>query len=249
MRRAGSSTAVVQRPERQQRLQRQRQPTSVERGSPLSTAAARACSVKQADFGRKTMRLVFTLTGNVPRRSEHERRLRRSPNPYQGSGGCLHGRVARCSPCPRRMEERWLKTASERRRILFVAHQACGNPALCAGEAHAERAADVHVVARPSSPLHRWTWTTARTGAGGGAARGERRLPPQAWSRCARHARRRRPVQAIADALLDSPPTRSSSAWRSRNVRTGFARVWSSARTLQVPVTELDVAAGAAALA
>jgi hypothetical protein len=47
----------------------------------------------------------------------------------------------------------------KRQRMLFVAHQACGNPALCAEvRAHAEDAADVLVVAPVlGSPLHRWT--------------------------------------------------------------------------------------------
>jgi hypothetical protein len=43
-------------------------------------------------------------------------------------------------------------------RILYVAHQACGNPALCAEvRAHAAAGAEVLVVAPVlSSPLHRW---------------------------------------------------------------------------------------------
>jgi hypothetical protein len=51
------------------------------------------------------------------------------------------------------------KMLPRRRRILFVAQQACGNPALCAEvRAHAEGAADVLVVAPvSSSPVHRWT--------------------------------------------------------------------------------------------
>ena len=44
------------------------------------------------------------------------------------------------------------------RRILYVAHQACGNPALCAEvRAHAAAGAEVLVVAPVLvSPLHRW---------------------------------------------------------------------------------------------
>ena len=121
----------------------------------------------------------------------------------------------------------------KRRRILFVAHQACGNPALCAEvRAHAVGAADVLVVAPVlSSPLHRWTSDDSED-----RALAEERL--EASIGCLRrHGLRAHgtlgdadPVQAIADALFGFPPTRSPSAWRSRSVRTGFARVWSSAR-------------------
>jgi hypothetical protein len=48
---------------------------------------------------------------------------------------------------------------TQHQRILFVAHQACGNPALCSEvREHARGAADVLVVAPVvGSPLHRWT--------------------------------------------------------------------------------------------
>ena len=94
------------------------------------------------------------------------------------------------------------------RRILFVANQACGNPALCSEvRAHAERAADVLVVAPVlSSLLHRWTSDDAED-----RALAEERL--DASIGCLRkHGLRAHgtlgdgdPVQAIADALHDFP--------------------------------------------
>ena len=51
------------------------------------------------------------------------------------------------------------ESTSKPQRILYVAHQACGNPALCAEvKAHAAAGAEVLVVAPVlSSPLHRWS--------------------------------------------------------------------------------------------
>ncbi len=95
-----------------------------------------------------------------------------------------------------------------RRRILFVANQACGNPARCSEvRTHAERAADVLVVAPVrSSLLHRWTSDDAED-----RALAEERL--DASIDCLRkHGLRAHgtlgdgdPVQAIADALYDFP--------------------------------------------
>ena len=92
----------------------------------------------------------------------------------------------------------------KRRRIIFVAHQACGNPALCAEvRAHAEGAADVLVVAPVlSSPLHRWTSDDSED-----RALAEERL--EASIGCLRrHGLRAHgtfgdadPVQAVEDAL------------------------------------------------
>lgn len=96
----------------------------------------------------------------------------------------------------------------KRRRILFVAHQACGNPALCAEvKAHAEGAADVLVVAPVvSSPLHRWTSDDSED-----RALAEERL--EASVSCLRkHGLRAHgtlgdadPMQAIADAFYEFP--------------------------------------------
>jgi hypothetical protein len=50
------------------------------------------------------------------------------------------------------------RAADTPQRILYVANQACGNPALCAEvRAHADAGTEVLVVAPVlSSPLHRW---------------------------------------------------------------------------------------------
>ena len=96
----------------------------------------------------------------------------------------------------------------KRRRILFVAHQVCGNPNLCAEvRAHAEGAAEVLVVAPVlGSRLHRWVSDDAED-----RALSRDRL--ETSIRCLRkHGLRARgtlgdadPVQAIADAMYDFP--------------------------------------------
>lgn len=90
-------------------------------------------------------------------------------------------------------------------RILYVAHQACGNPALCAEvQAHAAAGAEVLVVAPVlSSPLHRWASDEAE-----GRKLAEARLEESLG--CLRKSGLSvrgtvgdaDPVQAIADALL-----------------------------------------------
>lgn len=95
-----------------------------------------------------------------------------------------------------------------RQRILFVAHQACGNPALCAEvRAHAGGAADVLVVAPVlGSPLHRWISDDAED-----RALAEKRLEESVG--CLRkHGLRAHgtlgdadPVQAVEDALYAFP--------------------------------------------
>ena len=53
----------------------------------------------------------------------------------------------------------------KRRRILFVAHQACGNPALCAEvKAHAEAPPTSMSSRRPEARLAQWTLVCLRTG-------------------------------------------------------------------------------------
>ena len=92
------------------------------------------------------------------------------------------------------------------RRILFIAHQACGNPALCAEvRAHAEGAAEVLVLAPVlSSPLHRWTSDDSED-----RAQAEERLAASV-SCLRKHGLLAQgtlgdadPVQAVADALHD----------------------------------------------
>jgi GABA permease len=136
----------------------------------------------------------------------------------------------------------------KRRRILFVANQACGNPALC-GEvrAHAEGAADVLVVAPVlSSPLHRWTSDEVED-----RALAEERL--EASIGCLRrHGLRAHgtlgdaePVRAIADALFGFPADEIviclEEPERPHWLRKGV--VERARERFQVPVTELDVAA------
>jgi GABA permease len=133
-------------------------------------------------------------------------------------------------------------------RILYVANQACGNPALCAEvRAHAAAGAEVHVVAPVlSSPLHRWTSDDAED-----QALAEARLE-ESIGCLRRHGLRVRgtlgdahPVQAIADALFGFPadeivicleePERPH--WLRKGVVEG------ARQRFQLPVTEIDVAA------
>ena len=136
---------------------------------------------------------------------------------------------------------------TQRQRILFVAHQACGNPALCAEvRAHAEGAADVLVVAPVlGSPLHRWTSDDAED-----SALAEERLEESIG--CLRkHGLRAHgmlgdadPVQAVADALYQFPaeeiviclekPERAH--WLHRGV------VERTKKRFAVPVTKIAVA-------
>jgi GABA permease len=136
---------------------------------------------------------------------------------------------------------------TQRQRILFVAHQACGNPALCAEvRAHAEGAADVLVVAPVlDSPLHRWTSDDAED-----RALAEERLEESIG--CLRkHGLRAHgmlgdadPVQAVADALYQFPaeeivicleePERAH--WLHRGV------VERTKKRFAVPVTKIAVA-------
>ena len=136
----------------------------------------------------------------------------------------------------------------KRRRILFVAHQACGNPALCAEvRAHAEGAADVHVVAPVlGSPMHRWTSDDSED-----RALAEERL--EASVSCLRkHDLRAHgtlgdgdPVQAIADALYEFPAEEIviclEEPERAHWLRKGV--VERARERFQVSVTELDVTA------
>lgn len=122
---------------------------------------------------------------------------------------CPRGLQARCSLCPAMnggaMAEHQLP---KRRRILFVARQACGNPALCVEvRAHAQGAADVLVVAPVlGTPLHQWISDETED-----RALAEQRL--EASVSCLRKHRLRAhgtlgdedPVQAIADALSGFP--------------------------------------------
>ena len=134
------------------------------------------------------------------------------------------------------------------KRILYVAHQACGNPALC-GEvrAHAARGAEVVVVAPVlSSRRHRWTsdddedrrFAEARLGESIGCLR-----------RSGLHVRGMLgdadAVQAIADALFDFPAEEIviclEEPERSHWLRKGV--VERTRERFGVPVTEIDVAA------
>lgn len=90
-------------------------------------------------------------------------------------------------------------------RILYVAQQACGNPALCAEvKAHAAAGAEVLVVAPVlGSPLHRWTLDDADDR---GLAKARLEESIGCLRRSGLHVRGTLgdtdPVQAIADALL-----------------------------------------------
>jgi hypothetical protein len=131
-------------------------------------------------------------------------------------------------------------------RILYLAQQACGNPALCAEvTAHAAAGAEVLVVAPVlSSPLHRWTSDEAED-----RELAELRLEESLGCLHKSGLRVRGtlgdadPVQAIADALVGFPaeeivicleePERPH--WlRQGIVERARQRFW-------VPVTEIDV--------
>lgn len=133
-------------------------------------------------------------------------------------------------------------------RILYVAHQACGNPALCAEvRAHAAAGAEVQVVAPVlSSPLHQWTSDEAE----------DRRLAEARLEEsigCLRghglHVRGTLgdtdPVQAIADTLFEFPADEIviclEEPERPHWMRKGV--VERARERFEVPVTELDVAA------
>ncbi len=135
----------------------------------------------------------------------------------------------------------------KRQRILFVAGQACGNPALCAVvRAHAEGAADVLVVAPVlGSEPHRWISDDAE-----GRALAEARLEETVG--CLRkHGLRAHgtlgdadPVQAVADAVYRFPaeeivvcfeePERAH--WLHRSV------VERTRKRFAIPVAEIAVA-------
>ena len=135
----------------------------------------------------------------------------------------------------------------KRRRILFVAHRACGNPALCAEvKAHAEGAADVLVVAPVlSSPLHRWTSDDSED-----RELAEERVE-ESIGCLRRHGLRAHgrlgdadPVQAIADALYEFPAEEIvvclEEPERAHWLRKGV--VERARERFGVPVTEIDVA-------
>jgi GABA permease len=139
------------------------------------------------------------------------------------------------------------------RRILYVAREACGNPALCAEvRAHADAGAEVLVVAPVvSSWSHRWTSDDAED-----RERAEARLEESIA--CLRGNGLRvqgtlgdaDEVQAIADALFAFPaeeivicleePERSH--WARKGV------VERARERFGVPVTEIDVAERAPAV-
>jgi GABA permease len=138
--------------------------------------------------------------------------------------------------------------SSESRRILYVAHRACGNPALCAEvRAHAAAGAEVLVVAPVvGSPLHRWTSDEAEE-----RALAETRLEESlGWLR--KHGLRVRgrlgdgdPVQAVADALYAFPADEIviclEEPERPHWLRKGV--VERARQRFQLPVTQIDVAA------
>jgi hypothetical protein len=123
--------------------------------------------------------------------------------------------------------------SSGTRRIIYVAHRACGSPALCAEvRAHAAPGADVLVVAPVlASPLHRWTSDDAEDRALAKTRLEEsigclRKHGLSVRARSATPTRFRRSRTRCMRFL----PTRSSFASRSRSARTGFARESSSGR-------------------
>jgi hypothetical protein len=131
-------------------------------------------------------------------------------------------------------------------RILYVANQACGNPALCVEvRAHAAAGSEVLVVAPVlSSPLHRWTSDDAED-----RALAEARLE-ESIGCLRRHGLRVRgrlgdadPIQAIADALHAFPADEViclEEPERAHWLRKGV--VERARERFQLPVTEIDVA-------
>ena len=131
-------------------------------------------------------------------------------------------------------------------RLLYVAHQACGNPALCAEvRAHAAGGADVLVVAPVlSSPLNRWTSDEAQD-----RGLAEARLEESVG--CLRRSGLRvrgtvgdaDPVQAMADALAGFPADEIviclEAPERPHWLRKGV--VERAEERFGVPVTEIDV--------
>ena len=132
------------------------------------------------------------------------------------------------------------------RRILYVAHQACGNPALCAGvKAHAAAGAEVLVVAPVlSSALRQWTSDDTED-----RAVAEARLEESVG--CLRKSGLRvrgtlgdaDPLQAIADTLVAFPAEEIviclEEPERPHWLRKGI--VESAEERFGVPVTEIDV--------
>jgi hypothetical protein len=130
-------------------------------------------------------------------------------------------------------------------RILYVAHQACGNPALCDEvRAHAAAGAEVLVVAPAvSSPVHRWISDEAED-----RGLAEARLDESLG--CLRRSGLRvrgrvgdaDPVQAIADALVGFPAEEIviclEQPERPHWLRKGIVE---RAERFGVPVTEIDV--------
>lgn len=139
------------------------------------------------------------------------------------------------------------QSRSGTRRIIFVAHRACGSPALCAEvRAHAAPGADVLVVAPVlTSPLHRWTSDDAEE-----RTLAETRLEESIG--CLRKHRLRTrgtlgdadPVQALADALQAFPADEIviclEEPERAHWLRKGV--VERARERFQLPVTEIDVA-------
>jgi GABA permease len=139
------------------------------------------------------------------------------------------------------------ESSSVPQRILYVAHQACGNPALCAEvRAHAAAGAEVLVVAPVlSSPLHRWASDYGE----------DRELAEARLDETIGCLRRNRlsvrgalgdvdPVQAIADALVGFPAEEIviclEEPERRHWLRKGI--VERARERFDVPVTGIDVA-------
>jgi hypothetical protein len=150
--------------------------------------------------------------------------------------------------CRRGMEGVMGESTRKPQRVLYVAHEECGNPALCAEvRAHAAAGAEVHVVAPVlSSPLHRWTSDEVED-----RALAEARLEESVG--CLRRSGLRArgtlgdadPVRAIADALFGFPAEEIviclEEPERPHWLRKGV--VERARERFRVPVTELDVAA------
>lgn len=139
------------------------------------------------------------------------------------------------------------RSTSVSRRILYVAQQACGDPALCAEvRAHAAAGADVLVVAPVvSSPLHGWAsdYGEERELA---RARLEESIGCLGRSGLRAHGALgdADPVQAIADALVGFPAEEIvvclQEPERPHWLRKGI--VERAQERFGVPVTEIDVA-------